>query len=456
MLLGREKELQYLNTVYQTPGSRMIVVYGQKNVGKSTLLRNFVSDKQSFFFTATPASTRQQQYMLARTIDDIQGGASEYPDYDAVFTALQADSTAKEKKVYVFDEWEHMIKSDTSFMDAIIRLLRHAYSENDTMIVLCSSSIGFIENDLVSKIGKSALDISGFLKVKPLKFVDMIRNFPEYSMSDCVKMYSILGGLPGLWDYFDPKSSIEENICRNILKKGAFLQEEGARIVKEELRETSVYYTILSALAEGRKKLNDLYAHTGFSRAKISVYLKNLMELEIVEKVFSVDVPGKDSQKKGMYRISCPYVHFWFKYIYRNYSDCMLMEPQEFFDSYIKKSLKYYCDEYFSEICREYMMLSATKDALLFTPETSGLFDGKEGMIDYVGQTKEGRTIVAFCYYSKPMVTYEDYQKNLSVLRLAKMRAEQIYLFANGRFDEKLTLESKVKGNIILLGMDDL
>ena len=28
-----------------------------------------------------------------------------------------------------------------------------------------------------------------------------------------------------------------------------------------------------------------MYAHTGFSRAKISVYLKNLMELELVEKV---------------------------------------------------------------------------------------------------------------------------------------------------------------------------
>lgn len=456
MLLGRDKELQYLNTVYQTPGSRMIVVYGQKNVGKTTLLRDFVSDKQAFLYTATPASTRQQQYLLAGKIRNEQELSTEYPKYDEIFSVLQKDSTAKEKKVYVFDEWEHMIKSDTSFVDALIRLLRHAYSENETMIVLCSSSIGFVENDLVSKIGKSALDISGFLKVKPLKFTDLIRSFPDYSMSDCVKLYAILGGLPGLWQYFDSKKSIEDNICQNILKKGAFLQEEGARIVKEELRETSVYNTILSTLAEDKEKLNDLYTHTDFSRAKISVYLKNMMELEIVEKVFSVDAPGKESQKKGIYRISNPYVHFWFKYIYLNYSDCMVMEPQDFFNTYIKKSLKYYSDEYFSEICREYMMLSAAKGALLFTPETSGLFVGKEGRIDYIGQSKDGRAIVAFCYYSKPMITYEDYQKNLSVLRRAKINAQQIYLFANGRFDEKLTLESKVKGNIILLGMDDL
>ncbi len=456
MLVGREKELQYLNTVYSASGSRMIVVYGQKNVGKTTLLRDFIADKQAFIYTATPASTRQQQYLLADAAGGKQVFSAAYPDFDDIFMQLQSDSTPQKKKVYVFDEWEHMIKNDMTFMNALIRLLHYAYSENDVMIILCSSSIGFIENGLVAKIGKSALDISGFLKVKELKFADIIRRFPNYSMSDCVKLYAVLGGLPGLWDYFDPKAGIETNICQNILRKGAFLQEEGARIVKEELRETSVYYTILSALAEGREKLNDLYTHTGFSRAKISVYLKNLMELEIVEKVFSVETPGKESQKKGVYRISCPYVHFWFKYIYRNYSDCLSMEPKEFYNKYIKKDLLYYCEEYFSEICREYMMLSAAKGALLFAPEKSGLFDGKTGKIDYVGQDKDGRRIVAFCYYSKPMVTYEDYQNNLAVLSQAKMKAEQIYLFANGRFDEKLTLESKVKGNIILLGMDDL
>ena len=75
---------------------------------------------------------------------------------------------------------------------------------------------------------------------------------------------------------------------------------------------------------------------------------------------------------------------------------------------------------------------------------------------DYIGQDKNGRTIVAFCYYSKPMVTYEDYKQNLLVMRQAKLQAEQIYLFAGGHFEEKLRLESKVKGNVILLEMDDL
>ncbi|MBQ8527758.1 MAG: ATP-binding protein [Lachnospiraceae bacterium] len=456
MLLGRANELQYLNTAYQDSGSRMLIVYGQKNVGKTTLLRHFTEDKDVFFYTAVPASTRQQQFMLGRKLQEKYPQVSDYPDFDEVFTMLQSDSSIERKKIYVFDEWEHMIKADTSFMDSLIRLLHHVYSENDSMIILCSSSIGFIENGLVSKIGKAALDISGFLKIKELKFVDLIRRFPSYSMEECVKLYAVLGRVPGLWEYFDPKLSVKDNICEHILKKGCFLLEEGGRFVREELRETSVYYTILSALAEGRQKLNDLYSHTGFSRAKISVYLKNLMELEIVEKIFSVDTPGRESQKKGVYRIANPYVHFWFKYIYPNFGECMVMEPQDFYNRYIKADLNTYCNEYFSEICREYMILSASKGALAIKPDRHGLFDGKEGKIDYIGQDENGKSIVAFCYYSKPMVTFEDYKMNLRVLKQARIKAEQIYLFAGGRFEEKLSLESKVKGNVILLEMDDL
>ena len=102
------------------------------------------------------------------------------------------------------------------------------------------------------------------------------------------------------------------------------------------------------------------------------------------------------------------------------------------------------------------MILSAAKGALSIAPQKFGLFDGKAGRIDYVGQDPGGRFVVAFCYYSKPMVTYEDYQANLSVLSQAKIKPEQIYIFASERFDETLILESKIKGNIILLRMDDL
>ncbi len=456
MLSGRTNELQYLNTVYQKPDSQMIVVYGQKNVGKTTLLQEFIQDKNSFYYLSAPASTREQQFLLGKKLKQDYPELSDYPNYEEIFTALLTDTSVTEKKVLVFDEWEHLIKADVSFMNALIKLIHHAFSEHDVMIILCSSSIGFIENGMVARLGKSVLDISGFLKVKELKFSDLICHFPTYSIKECIQVFSILGGIPGLWNYFNPSLSLKENICKHILVKESFLSDEGGRFVKEELRETSVYYTLLASLAAGRHKLNQLHQHTGFSRAKISVYLKHLMELEIVEKVFSIDTPGRDSQKKGIYRISNHYVHFWFRFIYPNYSDIHCLSSKQFYNQYIKPEFDAYCEEYFSSVCREYMILSDSKDAFPFHFEKTGLFEGKAGKIDFIGQDKDFNTIVAFCYFTKPMVTYEDYQQNLHVLEQARLNPSQIYLFANGRFEEKLTLESKIKDNLTLIGMDDL
>ena len=140
----------------------------------------------------------------------------------------------------------------------------------------------------------------------------MMEYFSGFSMEQCIEAYAVLGGIPGLWNHFSDKLSIKENICRNILDSKAFLFGEGQRMVEEELRETGVYNTILSSIAAGNHKLNDLYLHTEFSRAKISVYLKNLMELELVEKIFSYDTEGKANTQKGIYRISNHFVHFYF------------------------------------------------------------------------------------------------------------------------------------------------
>mgnify|MGYP003307889072 CR=1 FL=1 len=122
-----------------------------------------------------------------------------------------------------------------------------------------------------------------------MKYQDFKEHFPLFSKKDSIGAFSILGGIPGLWQYFNDEFTLRENIENFILQSNEKLFDYGQQYVSEELRETAVYNTILGALADGKRKLNDLYIHTGFSRAKISVYLKNLMQLEIVEKVFSFD-----------------------------------------------------------------------------------------------------------------------------------------------------------------------
>ena len=139
---------------------------------------------------------------------------------------------------------------------------------------------------MISKIGNLAFSVSGFLKVKELPFSVMRRIFPGGTLQKSIELYAVLGGMPGLWKLLELSASVEENLTTLFLEKNSFLPELMIKWLSEELRETAVYNTILATIADEKNgKLNAMYARTGFSRAKISVYLKNLMELELVEKV---------------------------------------------------------------------------------------------------------------------------------------------------------------------------
>lgn len=454
MFSGRTSELKYLNTYYDRVGSQIMVVYGEKNVGKTTLLRQFVQDKPCYYFRARAASERELRYQWGRELGDEGIKLLKYPSFSEILQSV--GSSANGKKVIIIDEFQAIIKSSDSFMKELVSFVHSSWQSGQVMVVLCSSSIGWVENSMITRIGEAAYELSGFLKIKELSFEAMREFFPGFSMEQCIEAYAVLGGVPGLWKYFNDKLSIRENICNYILDSGAFLYEEGRRMVEEELRETSVYNTILASIAAGNHKLNDLYLHTDFSRAKISVYLKNLMELELVEKIFSYDTEGKANTQKGIYRINNHFVHFYFTYLYPNLSSLERLTVGEFYDKYIAPTFKAYVSEYFKRVCKQHVEKWNKWGRLPIEIDRIGEWVGKLGTIDIIACNEKGETIIGICNWDKPMMRYDDYEWLLFCAEKAKLQVDYVYLFSVRRFDEKLNLEAKVKQNLKLISLDEM
>lgn len=325
--VGREAELNYLNQCFDAQESRIIVVYGQKGVGKTTLLREFGEDKACAYYMARSCSDREQRFQWSREI--FRGEKLEvsnvFPEYEDIFDSILDAIALDEKPVIVIDEFHHLIKGESTFFARLNQFVKR-YSTS-MMVVLCSSASGWVENNMVGKLGSEAASISGFLKVRDLGIQQMKSLFEEYSEDDCIQLYAILGGVPGLWNRTDQSMSAIDNIMHNMLNKYSALHGEMSNCMLEELRETAVYNTILAIMATGSNKLNDIYHHTGFSRAKISVYLKNLMEIDLVEKVGA-----------GTYRISKPYVRFYFCFIYPNQSLLEELTPEQFYKEVVEEA----------------------------------------------------------------------------------------------------------------------
>ena len=454
MLLGRTSELKHLNSYYDQEGSQIMVVYGQRNVGKTELLRQFAEDKPSYYYRARSASEREQQYQWGRELGKMDIKMPKYPSFREILKSLISEKSGK--KVIIIDEFQYIIKSSDSFMKELVSFVHSYWQSANVMVILSSSSIGWVENSMINKIGDAAYELSSFLKIKELSFEQISEFFPGFSMEQCIETYAVIGGIPGLWEHFSDKVSIKENICRNILEPNSLLRYEGQRIVEEELRETNVYNTILASIAAGNHKLNDLYLHTDFSRAKISVYLKNLIELELVEKVFSYDTEGKENTQKGIYRISNHFVDFYFTFIYPNLTDLELLMPTEFFKKHVAPSFKRYVAEYFRTVCRQHIEKWNKWGQLPIKIDRIGEWVGKLGNIDVIAQNENGETIVSICNWDKPMMRYDDYEWLLFCCQEAKIQVDYVYLFSVRRFDEKLNLEAKVKNNLKLISLEDM
>lgn len=453
MFLGRASELSYLEQRYQKQGSQMVVVYGQKNVGRTTLLREFAKEKPFVFLSARSCSGKEQRYLWSGEFDVTRNPSERYPSYSELFTLIAKSNT--EKVVLVIDEFQNVVKNDPDFMKELTAFLRNQGHIQEVFVVLSSSSVGFVENSLVSKIGEAALSISGFLKVKELRFSHLREYFSKYTIKECLEVYAVLGGFPGLWSCIDKNLTVKENIMNLFLKKNSILSREALFYVENELRETSVYFTILESLASGRQKLNDLFLHTDFCRAKISVYIKNLMELELVEKVFSYDTDGKSNTQKGVYRIQNPLVNFYFSFIYPNLSKVEIMLPDEFYDCYIAPGYRFFVEPAMRKMCLEQLSRLNEIGELPIRFVKNGEWVGKIGTIDIVAQDEAGHTLLALCNYEKKILTGDDYEWLIFLAKKAKLVPLVVYLYTVGEFDESIKKMADKDSKIRLISLKE-
>ncbi|MCH5262512.1 MAG: ATP-binding protein [Lachnospiraceae bacterium] len=453
MLLGRTSELKYLNNYFDREGSQILVVYGQKYIGKTALVREFMADKNGYYYLAKACSEREQVYQWSRQLVRDGYELDDFPSFHDIFAKITRRSSGK--KVLVIDEFQNIVRASEQFMKELVAFVHNQWNRDEVMVVLCSSSIGWIENSMITRIGEAAYELSGFLKIREMPFEDIVQRFPNFRIEECVEAYAILGGFPGLWNRFDDRLTIQQNICRNILDANSFLFEEGERMLTDQLREPGVYNTIMASIAAGNHKLNNLYLHTEFSRAKISVYLKNLIELELVEKVFSYDTAGKENVQKGIYRISHPFVDFYYTYMYPYLSDLQRLSVGEFYNRYVMLDFRRYVSGYFKKICRQHLTKLNKRNKLPILPDVVGEWVGKDGALDIIAQDEEGHTLIGLCSWEKPLA-YEDYEELLAYAKRSKIGTDYVYMFTAYRFDERLNLEAKMKPNLKLVQISDL
>ncbi|MDO4552539.1 MAG: ATP-binding protein [Bacillota bacterium] len=466
MFVGREAELKFLNEKYGEKKGQLIVLYGRRRVGKTETLREFCKDKPHLFFSSAQVTGQVQLARFSKEL--LKAGVpagrylTEFSDWEKAFRAIPDLPWGEAKRLVVIDEFPYMCKGDPSIPSILQNLWDAELKNSNVMIVLCGSAMSFIEKELLAEKNPLYGRATGIYKMKAMGFYDAIKFFPAYSERDKVISYSILGGIPHYLNQWDQDLSVAENVRRNVLTKGCVLYSEVEFLLHQELRETSIYNSIIEAVALGNTRLNDISQKSLIEdTSKTSVYLRNLIELGIVEREFSVEAGTKEkaNANRGTYRLTDNFFRFWYAFGFANFSQLEDGDAEGVYRHLVEPALHEFAAFAFEDVCREYVKELQKRNALPFRYVRMGRWTGRttvrdgqaetglrlaETEIDLLGIGRNaGEYLVGECKFKGSPFSYSEYLDTMAKLTPLKQKAKFYYaLFSESGFDEKIKKEA--------------
>lgn len=373
--VGRERELEKLNKMYAGSQFECVIIYGRRRVGKTTLIQEFIRDKKAVYFLSLETSERLNLENFSKCFWNIMPGNVKSPPLFANFMdALDAvgDLSANERLVLVIDEYPYLAKAVQGMSSIVQAKIDLQLKNSKLFLILCGSSMSFMENQVLGYQSPLYGRRTAQFKILPFDFFESMHYHKNFSAQDNAVIYGITGGIPHYLSRINGKKSLKDNIIDNFFDPTAFLYEEPSNLLKQELREPQMYNEIITAIAAGNSRLNDISAKTGLATAVCSKYIGSLIALGIIKKERPI---FEKSPKRTIYRLADNMFRFWYRFVPQNISQIQSGAGKKVFTG-IEQQISAYMGEVFEEICKQYMWKENIAEKLPFYFHDAGRWWG--------------------------------------------------------------------------------
>ncbi|MDZ7360435.1 MAG: ATP-binding protein [candidate division KSB1 bacterium] len=456
---NREQELEFLNNKYREPGSQLIVIYGKRRVGKTELVKQFFEDKPHLYFLADKLPEPVQLVDLAGKV----GGHFRDPllaergfgRWEQFFAYLKTKTVGKRLTI-IIDEFPYLVESNPAVPSLFQKGWDEYLKDTRVFLILLGSSISMMESQVLGQKAPLYGRRTGQLNVQPFSFRELAAMFPKKNFEERLSYWSVLGGIPLYLSRFDPKWRFFENIRRFMLSKGELLYEEVEFILREELKEPRNYFSILRAIALGKRKMAEIVNETGLPQNVLSKYLSVLRDLRIVTKEIPVTELQPEKSKQGLYSITDNFFKFWFRFIFLNKS--LLEEGQtDFVLKKIRNAFPKFLSMAYEEILPEVLKHAIQESHVpLYFPHAGRWWQGNQE-IDLVALNPEEKMILfgEAKWTTKPVGTnvFEELVAKSELVEWQKKKRKPYFaLFSKRGFTPAMLKLAKERGVFLFHG----
>ncbi len=297
-LFDREWEWEALTRFASDPRpeATLGIVSGRRRQGKSLLLQLLCEVAGGFYYGAIEAAEADaRRHLGVQLAVDLRAPAPlALPDWTAAVGALMALGRER-RRLVVLDEFPYLVRAEP----ALPSLLQAAFAPRSaerlgtrTRLVLCGSALSLMGRLLAGDAplrGRAALDlvVPTLDYRRAAEFWGLAR-FPALAF----RVHAVVGGTPAYRrelvadDTPAGPADFDAWLLRTALNPAVPLFREGRYLLAEEadLRDTSLYHSVLAAIAEGRTTRGAIAAALGRQSADIGHPLAVLEDAGFVVK----------------------------------------------------------------------------------------------------------------------------------------------------------------------------
>lgn len=406
--IDREDEMNTLKAEYEKEGASLVILYGRRRVGKTTLISEFIKDKKALFFLASQESEVQNRNLFKEKAaefinSDLLRNAS-VSDWDTIFKAI-ADTRFETKPIIVIDEFQYIGKSNEAFPSIFQRIWDELLKDISVMVILCGSLITMMEEQTLKYSSPLYGRRTAQIRLKQIPFSYYEKFFSNKSERELVEMYSVTGGVPKYIESFGQEKDIYDAIQKHVLNPSSYLYDEPHFLLQQEVTEIGSYFSLIKAIAAGNSKLSAIAAALELPQTGLTKYIKTLVDMDILEREVPITEEKPDKSKKGLYKIKDNYIKFWFAFIYPNMSFLESGNTKIVMDKIRKSFISNQVSFVYEDICRQKMWQMNVNQAWPFYFSKVGRYWDNNTEVDIAALDTEGKNlIVGECKYWKETV----------------------------------------------------
>ena len=457
--VNRTKELETLEKQYKSNTSSLVIVYGRRRVGKTSLINEFLKrHKDTLYFLATEESETQNlnafKLQVAEYVDNELLKAASV-DWLTVFKTLVNYKT-ETKKIIVMDEFQYIGKANSAFPSIMQKVWDTLLANENIMLILCGSLISLMKSQTLDYGSPLYGRRTAQIKLKQIAFKHYGKFYNNMAAEQLIPFYAVTGGVPKYIEVFQGYKDVYEAIEENVLNRQSFLYEEPYFLLQREVSEIGSYFSLIKTIAMGNRKLSEIASSLNVKATSLTKYLKVLTDLDLIEREVPATEVSSEKSKSGLYRITDNYIAFWFKYIYP-YRSYLEKGEDEYVMTKIKESfIQNFASFVYEDVCREKMWELPAQGKTLSFEKVGRYWGSKAGEIDIVAiGNEEKNLILGECKYTKKEkgleLLHALQEKTPAIVSLTGVKNVQYIIFSTAGFTKGLRDEAERNPNVILV-----